>query len=404
MATGSRRTTTTIPLPEAHPLLLAGRRHLSGRRASAKPRRAFLGARRPGADADDLRLWQALGGPRTGLLAGPIVATSFGYFPIARSSLPDLPLAFFISLATWTLCEAMLGRPVWPANHGTELSPQEFPEGDRESEGRGWCKSAAAGTNTATPCLRIATPPERHVTSPARRHAGAGYARPASDREPSRERLAASAARRWWLMLGRGDRAGVLTKGPVALALPAMIVLRSSLDDAQVAAAVERRLARSVLASAAAGLVLLAVALPWFGAMVATHGTAYLGRFFVGENLERFATDRYNDRRPFWFYVPILLGGLTPWSPLCSSGIPTASEAASGGPPIEWRPCCGRGALRVLHALDRQAAALHPADSAAARAAHRPHDAARIDEAMRGGCRAAAPPRSRDRATFSAVG
>ncbi len=36
----------------------------------------------------------------------------------------------------------------------------------------------------------------------------------------------------------------------------------------------------------------------------------------MSENLERFATDRYNDRRPFWFYVPILLGGLTPWSTL----------------------------------------------------------------------------------------
>ena len=53
-------------------------------------------------------------GPRTGLVAGLIVATSFGYFPIARSALPDLPLAFFISLATWTLCEALLGRPCGP--------------------------------------------------------------------------------------------------------------------------------------------------------------------------------------------------------------------------------------------------------------------------------------------------
>ena len=75
-------------------------------------------------------------GPRTGLVAGLIVATSFGYFPIARSALPDLPLAFFISLATWTLCEALLGRPAWPANHGTELSPQEFPEGDQDPDAR----------------------------------------------------------------------------------------------------------------------------------------------------------------------------------------------------------------------------------------------------------------------------
>ena len=69
--------------------------------------------------------------------------------------------------------------------------------------------------------------------------------------------------------------------------------------------------------------VFLAVAVPWFAAMVATHGTAYLDRFFVGENFERFATDKYNDRRPIWFYVPILLAGLAPWSPFVFLGIPT---------------------------------------------------------------------------------
>ena len=35
----------------------------------------------------------------TGLLAGAIVATAFGYFSIGRLSLPDLPLAFFITVA-----------------------------------------------------------------------------------------------------------------------------------------------------------------------------------------------------------------------------------------------------------------------------------------------------------------
>src|SRR5688572_13555042 len=64
------------------------------------------------------RLWSALAGLGLVLLtwsmartmtargdvawaAGAIVATSFGYFAMARSALPDLPLAFFITLATW---------------------------------------------------------------------------------------------------------------------------------------------------------------------------------------------------------------------------------------------------------------------------------------------------------------
>ena len=63
-------------------------------------------------------------------------------------------------------------------------------------------------------------------------------------------------------------------------------------------------------------VVCVALTLPWFGAMTATHGVAYLERFFIAENVERFATARYNDPRPIGYYVPIVIGGLLPWSPL----------------------------------------------------------------------------------------
>jgi 4-amino-4-deoxy-L-arabinose transferase-like glycosyltransferase len=88
-------------------------------------------------------------------------------------------------------------------------------------------------------------------------------------------------------------------------------------------------------------LVLAVVALPWYLAMVQTHGLAYLERFFVDENLERFATDRYNDRRPFWFYVPILLGGLAPWSPLLFLWVPAAARVVRG----QQRPIAAEWAL-----------------------------------------------------------
>src|SRR6185295_6486175 len=38
-------------------------------------------------------------------------------------------------------------------------------------------------------------------------------------------------------------------------------------------------------------------------------------RFFVGENVERFATDRFNEPRSVFFYVPVILGGFMPWTP-----------------------------------------------------------------------------------------
>jgi hypothetical protein len=89
-----------------------------------------------------------------------------------------------------------------------------------------------------------------------------------------------------------------------------------------------------------ATLVLLAVALPWFLAMAEVHGTAYLRRFFIGENLERFATERYNGRRPLWFYAPIIFGGLAPWSSLMVLWIPSVGRVLRGVrrlTGLEWR-------------------------------------------------------------------
>ena len=49
--------------------------------------------------------------------------------------------------------------------------------------------------------------------------------------------------------------------------------------------------------------------------MAGEHGVGYPDRFFVGENLDRFATARYNAPRPVWYYGPIVLSGLLPWAP-----------------------------------------------------------------------------------------
>ena len=46
-------------------------------------------------------------GERTGLIAGLIVSTSFGCVAMARLSLPDLPLAFFITASIAAGCVAL---------------------------------------------------------------------------------------------------------------------------------------------------------------------------------------------------------------------------------------------------------------------------------------------------------
>ena len=165
----------------------------------------------------------------TGLVAGAITATSFGYFALARMGLPDLPLAFCITLTIWAAFVATLER-------------------------------------------------ERHP-------------------------------RRWLLLAATAAAFGFLMKGPLAVIIPVLVVVPILL--------IERRSFNVEFADVVlAALAFLAVASPWYVAMWLQHGTEYLRGFFVGDNFERFATSRFNDPRPWWFYVPVLAGGLLPWTPL----------------------------------------------------------------------------------------
>ena len=100
----------------------------------------------------------------------------------------------------------------------------------------------------------------------------------------------------------------MLMKGPVGPLIAALAVGGAVIADRRTA-----RLRVSDLAVAA--VLFLAIAAPWYGLMWARHGADYLRGFFVGDNLERFATSRFNDPRPFWFYLPILAAGLLPWTP-----------------------------------------------------------------------------------------
>lgn len=132
-----------------------------------------------------------------------------------------------------------------------------------------------------------------------------------------------------WLLLSSGAAAlAVLTKGPVGLALPALITL-AALAVPRDAAQPRWPWRRADLALAAG--LFVAVASPWYAAMAREHGLGYLHHFFVGENVDRFATDRYNEPRTLWFYVPIVAGGLLPWSPFMAPWARTAWRVLTRG-------------------------------------------------------------------------
>ena len=99
---------------------------------------------------------------------------------------------------------------------------------------------------------------------------------------------------------------GTLAKGPVAPALAASIVL--------IFAAAKRDWRAPVRTLWIPGIALfLAVALPWYVA-VQLRNPGFFHFFVLEHNLARFSQDVYHHRQPFWFYIPILLLSLTPWT------------------------------------------------------------------------------------------
>lgn len=161
--------------------------------------------------------------------AGAIVATSFGYFAMAHLSLPDLPLTFFVTLATW---------------YGF-----------------------------------------RALDDPA--------------------------SRRPILVAAVAAALGMLTKGPLGLLLPALVVVPIAWLERRMRAFRPSRLAL-------AGVVFAAIAVPWYAAMTWTHGAEYLRGFLIGDNVERFATTRFNNPRAPWYYLEVIAGGLLPWTPFAA--------------------------------------------------------------------------------------
>lgn len=102
---------------------------------------------------------------------------------------------------------------------------------------------------------------------------------------------------------------GVLTKGPMAIVLPAAVAFFWLLT--------ERRLAdaRHLMLTQGAAIV-FTIVLPWYAAIYAQHGSEYIRQFFIDENLGRFQ-EPVTTARSIVFFIPVLLADiLLPWAPL----------------------------------------------------------------------------------------
>ncbi len=99
---------------------------------------------------------------------------------------------------------------------------------------------------------------------------------------------------------------GILAKGPIALALPALslagfILLRGRWNE-------WREWYPSRL------WITFAIAVPWYLFCTIQNGWAFLQIFFLNHNVERFVSTVFGHDRPFFFFLPVLLLLTFPWT------------------------------------------------------------------------------------------
>lgn len=118
---------------------------------------------------------------------------------------------------------------------------------------------------------------------------------------------------------------GTLAKGPVAPGLAFFIVLIFAIVRRDL-----KLLWRTVWWPGV--LIYSAIVLPWYVA-VQMANKDFFKIFFFEHNLERFATDLFQHRQPFWYYIPVLILSLLPWT---IYGI-AALESAARQTWLDWR-------------------------------------------------------------------
>ncbi len=136
----------------------------------------------------------------------------------------------------------------------------------------------------------------------------------------------------WWMSMAWTAMAiGVLTKGPIALALPLMIAIPY---------AIRRRALRS-LGDVLSILLFVALVSPWVIA-VSRHVPDFLHYVVVTETIGRLTTDELHRTGPFWYFLIILPAASLPWSLVLLAGL------WRGRP---WRKADGRIDDRVIYLL-----------------------------------------------------
>ena len=129
--------------------------------------------------------------------------------------------------------------------------------------------------------------------------------------------------RLWMLLAWVAMGFGFLSKGLIGLALPAAAMVAYAI--------VHRDISFLKRLEPVAGIaIILVIALPWIIA-VSIANPEFPHFFFIHEHFQRFLTRVHHRTAPWWYFVPILIAGMLPWTPMLVQALIAAWKSDPGG-------------------------------------------------------------------------
>jgi len=99
----------------------------------------------------------------------------------------------------------------------------------------------------------------------------------------------------------------VLTKGPIGVVLPVLVIGCFILITRQLKLVLRMRILLGMI-------IFFLISAPWYYLIYKTHGTNYSDTFFVYHNVSRFLSDKFHHQEPFYYFILIIAVGFLPWA------------------------------------------------------------------------------------------
>lgn len=140
-------------------------------------------------------------------------------------------------------------------------------------------------------------------------------------------------------LFGAALGVGVLAKGLVAPAIATLAVLSVCRDRGVAPVARDLFSARTLAPFAA-------VTLPWYGLCYWRNGTVFLEEFVWRHHVLRLFSSELQHEQAWWFYLPVILLGLAPWTPMVAGAV--ISTDWRGDPRMRFLGAWALGTLAIF--------------------------------------------------------